>query len=248
MHILLAEDDSTSRDLMRRIIALAAAHTLVQACDGEEAWQQLRESPVPFDLCISDISMPRLDGIGLVERMRAASGLRTMPVILCTALNDRQTVERACRLSISHYIVKPYTKAVVLEKIRFIEAELATQAAVEPPLAVADRLGIDAAALPELIANFVKDMNTWLAATHRGRSPDEFRELAVNANGLRGAALSLGLRALATELEMAEAKLLSEYASDVRLQFPPTPAEISGDLAAVLGEMNRLGAETRSAA
>jgi len=248
MNILLAEDDTTSRDLMRRIIAYEPGHTLVQARDGEEAWQLLRESTPRIDVGVFDVAMPRLDGISLVKRLRASSGFRTLPVILCTAFNDRQTVHRARSLSVDHYIVKPYTRALVVEKLRLVATELATHIVVEDPAIVADRLGIEPALVTELIGSFSGEVRAWLERAGRGRLPEEFRGLAVAANGLRGAALSLGLRALSRELGHVEDMILQRFAVETREQFPPSHLEIVAELDPIVVQLGHLEARTRVAA
>jgi CheY-like chemotaxis protein len=77
MKILIAEDDRISRLLMQRILEADGGHALTMANDGEEAWQQLLASPEPFDVCLLDIMMPRLDGLGLIARMRASRPSRS---------------------------------------------------------------------------------------------------------------------------------------------------------------------------
>lgn len=248
MNILLAEDDSISRDLMRRIIALEPGHRLVQAQDGEEAWEILRTAAEPFDVGLFDVTMPRLDGLGLLERVRAQPSLCALPVILCTAINDRRTVERACLLSVSHYIVKPYTKALILEKLHLVAADLAAHSVAEDPVKVAQRLGVDPAALAHLEAALVTEIRHWLDRARQTRLPGAFRELAVGANGLKGAALSLGLRALSTELNRVEATFLHQFGSEVGEQFPPSSAEILGALSAVEAQLGLIAAHARTAA
>jgi CheY-like chemotaxis protein len=247
MKILLADDSSISRDLLRRIIALEPGHELTQACDGEEAWQFLRDPSRRFDVGIFDVTMPRLDGIGLVERLRATPGLRELPVILCTAIHDRQTVERACLLSVSHYIVKPYTRALVLEKLHLIAAELVAPSAIEDPQTVAARLGVDSAAIATLVADVGVQIRAWLVNTRQARHRTDFMQLSIAANGLKGACLSVGLRNLARAFGAIEAKMENDFAAPHRDQFPVTPAEVALELQQIENELSHLATDGKAA-
>jgi two-component system chemotaxis response regulator CheY len=87
------------------------------ARDGAEAWWKLTEPAQRFDLAIFDLRMPHVDGLQLIERVRNSPAHRHLPIILCTGVNDRETVSRAARLAINHYIVKPYKPEGMREKI-----------------------------------------------------------------------------------------------------------------------------------
>jgi len=230
MNILLADDDCTSRCLLSRIIVSETEHHLVLAKDGEEAWEILRDPSQSFAAGIFDVTMPRLDGFGLVERIREAPALCALQLILCTAHNDRHTVARAGVLSVSHYIVKPFTKVLVLEKLSLVAATLATQVSIEEHLLVAGRLGLAMEDVTELIGGFAGEVHGWLHRARLGRVPADFRQLAIGAYGLKGAALSLGLRALSIELDRVEAAFLHEFAAEARLQFPPSATEVGLEL------------------
>lgn len=118
MKILLADDEEPCRQLLRDLFADEPAVELTMAANGAEAWWRLTEPARRFDLGIFDLRMPSVDGLELIERIRSSSALRSLPVILCTGINDRDTVERAARLAINHYIVKPYKPEGLREKIR----------------------------------------------------------------------------------------------------------------------------------
>lgn len=225
MNILLADDDKTSRTLLARILEAAGRNSVATACDGEDAWRLLR-GPQRFDVAILDVLMPRLDGIDLLERIRATPSLRGLPIILCTAANDRPTVEKACLLSVSHYIVKPYTKAIVLEKLELVAAEIGTQAHAEDVQLVAQRLGVSVAEFAELAASFLTDLRDWLLKARGAHQPADFRALAVAANGLKGACLNLGLRQLGHELDAVEATFTHHFTAQHCQLFPPSPGEV----------------------
>ena len=102
MNLLIVEDDKISLELLRRVIESDGMHVATIATDGEEAWRLLNQGEQKFDACILDIFMPNLGGLDVVERMRADERYRKTPVILCSAVQDRATVQRAASLAISH--------------------------------------------------------------------------------------------------------------------------------------------------
>ena len=109
--ILLADDDAASRDFVQ--LALATdGHAVNSTQDGSEALDKLREAPGNFDLLMTDVQMPGLDGIALVEKALVANS--KLRVILMSGYADE--LERAQHLKprISQVITKPFT----LEQIR----------------------------------------------------------------------------------------------------------------------------------
>jgi two-component system chemotaxis response regulator CheY len=118
MRILIADDEAECRNLLRDMFIDEPNIELTMAHDGAEAWWLLTEPNRRFDLGIFDLRMPNVDGLKLIERIRTASHARHMPVILCTGTSDRDTVGRAARLAINHYVVKPYKPEAMREKIQ----------------------------------------------------------------------------------------------------------------------------------
>jgi DNA-binding NtrC family response regulator len=101
--ILVVDDDPASRDLLRKVLA-TEGHQVVQAADGREALAEVeRQRP---DLVVSDIRMPDVDGVQLLERMREAAA--DVPVILVTAFGDVEGAVEAIRRGAFDYIPKPY--------------------------------------------------------------------------------------------------------------------------------------------
>jgi two-component system chemotaxis sensor kinase CheA len=101
--VLIAEDSITSRMLLKNILE-SAGYEVTTAVDGAEAFATLRSED--FDVLVSDVEMPRMDGFELTERVRADQRLGQLPVILVTALGSREHREQGIDVGASAYIVK----------------------------------------------------------------------------------------------------------------------------------------------
>lgn len=114
--VLVVEDSITSRTLFKNILASAGynVHTVV---DGMEAWVVLKEKS--FDIVISDVEMPRMNGFDLTAKIRGETKLAELPVILVTSLVSRQDRERGVDVGANAYIVKSnFDQSNLLEAVR----------------------------------------------------------------------------------------------------------------------------------
>lgn len=228
MRILVAEDDNTSRTLLLKILDSEKRHTTIAVSDGESAWSALLDqSSRKIDLALLDVVMPGIDGLSLVERMRSTPALKGMPVILCTASHDRSTVHRALQLGISHYIVKPYAKNLIVDKIRAVEKELSAADSLEPAALVCERLGIEESVRARMLLDLCEEIRRWLQHA-RACDPSRARdELLVGITGYRGSCLNLGAKILTRLLGDLETILqaeVMEHSTD-RLEFAFNAAE-----------------------
>ncbi len=133
MKILVVDDDSASRMVLAGLLGTIPSAQVVLAADGNEAWQMLEQGQRP-DVCCSDIRMPELDGLQLMDRARQDPVLALMPFVLVTSATDRATVDTALRKGVAGYILKPFngveTRAAVLRVIRESNARRAESPAV----------------------------------------------------------------------------------------------------------------------
>jgi two-component system chemotaxis sensor kinase CheA len=114
--ILVAEDSITSRMLLKNILTSAGfeVHTVI---DGVEAWTALKERS--FNAVVSDIQMPRMDGLNLTAKIRGDAKFAELPVVLVTSLESQTDRERGIEVGASAYIVKSsFEQSNLLEVIR----------------------------------------------------------------------------------------------------------------------------------
>jgi two-component system chemotaxis sensor kinase CheA len=101
--ILVADDSLTARTMQRNVLS-AAGYEVTQVVDGAEAWQALREEE--FELLVTDVQMPEIDGIELTRRVRADARLHDLPVILVTSLGRPEDIARGAESGADEYLVK----------------------------------------------------------------------------------------------------------------------------------------------
>lgn len=114
---ILVIDDSR---VIRRAIGktLSSQFDVTEAEDGEQGWEALQRDP-SIEVVISDLEMPRLDGRGLLARIRACEGpLRDMPVIVITGADDEEARAQAFAAGASDFVTKPIDNVQLLARVR----------------------------------------------------------------------------------------------------------------------------------
>ncbi len=113
--ILVVDDDPTCRELLRQILP-RSGHAVVVAINGNDALAAIQEYPP--QLILLDLAMPQMDGLTFLRRLREMPQYSDIPVILCTALANRDAVRVAAALGVRDYLLKSeYTIQVLLERI-----------------------------------------------------------------------------------------------------------------------------------
>lgn len=238
MKILIAEDDDVSRMLLRGFLqAPPESHTVIEATSGHEAWSAIQANE-DIDLCIFDVMMPDMSGLDLLTRVRQTPSRANLPVVLCTALNDRVTVARAVSLKVTQYLVKPFTRAKVIDRINKAVQQSGDQLN-EPVAAVCARLQITPEVYRMLFDSISKSTTTWLAESRKLERWASVSSLGIRANALKGAALNLGLSALAALFAQAEALCGDQYAlaENARATQAPVSEGALGDIAALAAKL-----------
>ncbi|MCG6976944.1 MAG: diguanylate cyclase [Acidiferrobacterales bacterium] len=115
--VLLVDDSRVMRKAIGMI--LTQEFTLIEAEDGEDGWEKLTSNP-EIQVIISDIEMPRLDGFGLLERLRNFEDIRIsqMPVIIITGAEDEETRQSALDQGATDFVTKPVDKTQLLARVR----------------------------------------------------------------------------------------------------------------------------------
>jgi signal transduction histidine kinase len=113
--VLLADDNADMRDYVRRLLASAGLRTEV-AVDGQAALESARR--IKPDLILSDIMMPRLDGLGLLRAVRDDEDLRMVPVILLSARAGEEAEVQGLDAGADDYLVKPFSARELLARVQ----------------------------------------------------------------------------------------------------------------------------------
>jgi two-component system, chemotaxis family, chemotaxis protein CheY len=115
---LVVDDYAPMREIIRKVLQELGYEHIQEANDGATALPMLQS--MPFDMLITDWNMPKLAGIDLVRSVRAEPNLAKLPVIMVTAEVKREQIIAATQAGVNGYIIKPFTPAVLAEKVRKI--------------------------------------------------------------------------------------------------------------------------------
>ena len=126
MKFLIVDDFSTMRRIVRNLLKELGYANADEAEDGVAALAKLRAAP--FDFVVSDLNMPNMNGFELLRQIRADAALKHLPVLLVTAEAKKEDIVTAAQIGASGYIVKPFTKATLEEKVQKIMQKLAATA------------------------------------------------------------------------------------------------------------------------
>jgi CheY-like chemotaxis protein len=116
MNILIVDDDTTTLTLLRRILLREFSCTVAEAHGGLAALALLAERS--FDLIITDLTMPMMNGLELIEAVRQHQALNTIPVVVMSVERKENRVRRAIELGIAAYVVKPLDALKVAQRLR----------------------------------------------------------------------------------------------------------------------------------
>ena len=116
MHSILAVDDSASMRQMVNFTLRSAGYDVVDAADGEEAYDRAMKGS--FSLVLTDQNMPRLDGIGLTRKLRDTAKFKTTPILILTTESSDQMKQAGRGAGATGWLVKPFDPAKLLEVIK----------------------------------------------------------------------------------------------------------------------------------
>ena len=115
MRILIVDDFSTMRRIIKNILRQLDLNNVVEADDGTTAWEVLNKDHIDF--IISDWNMPQMTGIELLRKVRASEDFGHLPFLMVTAEAQQSNIIEAAQARVSNYIVKPLTAETMKQKI-----------------------------------------------------------------------------------------------------------------------------------
>ncbi|MEM3112627.1 MAG: response regulator [Candidatus Anstonellales archaeon] len=118
MNILVVDDFSTMRRIIKNILRKVGFENIIEADDGITALDILKKEKV--HLIISDWNMPHMSGLELLKTVRNSQEWKDLPFLMVTAEGQKENVIEAVKHRVSNYIVKPFTEATLMEKINKI--------------------------------------------------------------------------------------------------------------------------------
>lgn len=122
LRFLVVDDFSTMRRIVRNLLKESGYSEADEAEDGVVALQKLRSSN--FDFVVSDINMPNMTGFQLLAEIKKDPALKHLPVLMVTAEARKEDIVLAAQQGAAGYIVKPFTKATLEDKVNLILAKM----------------------------------------------------------------------------------------------------------------------------
>lgn len=115
MKILVVDDFSTMRRIVKNILRQLNFNTIVEADDGSTALDILQKEKI--DMVVSDWNMPKMTGLELLKAIRSDDALKDIPFLMVTAEAQQENIIEAVKSGVSNYIVKPFTAETLGQKI-----------------------------------------------------------------------------------------------------------------------------------
>ncbi len=113
--ILVVEDEPDTAELVKLILQ-EKGYQVVHAADGQDALDKIASMPPP-SLVLLDIQLPLVDGITILEMIRATPDWQDVPVVLLTAVVDPLCIRQAVSIKVQDYVLKPFTRDDLLRSV-----------------------------------------------------------------------------------------------------------------------------------
>ena len=123
MKFLIVDDFSTMRRIIKGLLKEMGCNHADEAEDGVVALNMLKQTK--YDFVVTDINMPNMNGFDLLKAIKTEEGLKHLPVLMVTAEARKEDIVLAAQTGAAGYIVKPFTKATLEEKVQKIMQKLA---------------------------------------------------------------------------------------------------------------------------
>ncbi len=122
MKILVVDDFSTMRRIVKNLLGELGFNNISEADDGKTALPILEQGGIDF--LVTDWNMPGMAGIDLLKAVRSDPKLSTLPVLMVTAEAKREQIMEAAQAGVNGYVVKPFTAETLKEKVDGVFARL----------------------------------------------------------------------------------------------------------------------------
>jgi len=116
LKLLVVDDSSTMRRIIKNTLARLGYKDILEGADGVEGWDALDANP-DVEMLITDWNMPEMNGLELVKKVRADDRFTDLPIIMVTTEGGKAEVITALKAGVNNYIVKPFTPQVLKEKL-----------------------------------------------------------------------------------------------------------------------------------
>jgi two-component system chemotaxis response regulator CheY len=123
MKILVIDDMATMRKIIKNMLTQIGFTNIEEADDGATAWPMIEAaqgSDAPYEFIVSDWNMPQMSGLDLLKKVRDTEELKALPFLMITAEAEQGNVVIAVKAGVSNFIVKPFSAAVLKDKIEKI--------------------------------------------------------------------------------------------------------------------------------
>jgi len=119
--VLVADDEPLFREVVTEILK-RAKYKVVSAVDGQEGWEKLEANGA--ELAVLDLNMPRLDGVGLIKRIRADARFADMPIMLLTVRDLVEDQVAGFERGADDYMTKPFDREMFLARLKVMERRI----------------------------------------------------------------------------------------------------------------------------
>lgn len=196
--ILLVEDDAAARHLLR-VLLERDEHTVWEAESPDTAWQVLEAEAAP-DLAIVDLRLGESTGIEMMRQWRADPIWAPLPVVLCSASPDRESVLSSAQLGAAAFLTKPYDATRIRTAVAKALATKWVRRHFEDPVTVTRRLSTDRDHVAQKVKAFFAELRSVLHVVIE--TEEERKAATVHLAALRRTSAELGLTSV--ELALAE--------------------------------------------
>lgn len=120
MKLLVVDDSSTMRRIIKNTLSRLGYTEILEAEDGAKAWEIMSDKNSGVGILITDWNMPEMNGLELVKKVRGEERYKDCPIIMVTTEGGKSEVITALKAGVNNYIVKPFTPQVLKEKLEAV--------------------------------------------------------------------------------------------------------------------------------